>query len=44
MKWCPNVSVSIRDHENALNAIEWLEYRVKVNRDQLESDSDPMFK
>lgn len=40
IKSCPSVSVSIRDREKCMNAIEWLEYRIGANKEQLESDSD----
>lgn len=36
MRTYPNVSVSIRDNERCMNAIEWLEDRVQAWREQIE--------
>lgn len=44
MKMNAAVSVSIRDRERCMNAIEWLEYRVAVNRDKFESGSETVFR
>lgn len=46
MRMCPNVSVSIRDREKSMNAIEWLENRVNAHREHvLDADySDSILK
>lgn len=45
MKSCPNVSVTIRDWEKSMNAIEWLEYKINAYKGKLmESESDLLFR
>jgi hypothetical protein len=45
MKSCPNVSVTIRDWEKSMNAIEWLEYKINAYKGKLmESEPDLLFR
>lgn len=45
MKSCPNVSVTIRDWEKSMNAIEWLEYKINAYKGKsMESESDLLFR